>query len=297
MNQGSPWTIKNLLQVAADFLKEKKVDSPRLTAEILLSHLLNFDRINLYLNFDKPLTESEVANYRSFIKRRVRHEPIQYITGVQEFWSLEFKVDRRVLIPRPESEVLVEQTINHITTGSKSLTSSPKILDIATGCGILAIALGKEIPSARIWATDISSDALALASYNAHKHQVTNKIRFVKGALFEPLKNLKITFDIILSNPPYIATEEYDQLPPEVREWEPTLALNGKKGGLFFIEEIIKKAPDYMEPEGWLLIEMAPFQTEDAIKFIEKTGKYSNITRVKDYSQRYRIIVAQKTRM
>lgn len=236
------WIIKDLLKVTADYLKEKEVDSPRLTAEILLSHQLNTDRVNLYMNFDKPLTEKEISGYRSLIKRRLRHEPIQYITGSQEFWSLDFMVDPQVIIPRPESELLVEQAINRVGANFAPQNQSPKILDLGRGSGALAISVAKEVPQARFWATDLSAAALSLARSNAEKHGVSERIQFMRGDLWDPIINLDITFDIIISNPPYITSEEYNDLAPEVRDYEPRLALDGHEGGMYFIEKIIRGA-------------------------------------------------------
>ncbi|MCK5878690.1 MAG: peptide chain release factor N(5)-glutamine methyltransferase, partial [Holophagae bacterium] len=165
---GNTWTIKDLLKVSADYLKEKQIDSPRLTAEVLLTHQLKTHRVNLYLNLEQPLSESEVSGYRELIRRRVQREPLQYITGVQEFWSLDFMVDPRVLIPRPETELLVEQAIALFKIASEQDTHPINILDIGTGSGALAVTLAKEIKSAaRIWATDISPEAIELARLNA----------------------------------------------------------------------------------------------------------------------------------
>ncbi|MCK4783566.1 MAG: peptide chain release factor N(5)-glutamine methyltransferase [Desulfobacteraceae bacterium] len=288
------WIIKDLLKVTADYLKEKEIDSPRLTAEILLSHQLNTDRVNLYLNFDQPLTEKEISGYRSLIKRRLRHEPIQYITGSQEFWSLDFMVDPQVIIPRPESELLVEQAINRVGANFAPQNQSPKILDLGTGSGALAISVAKEVPQARFWATDLSAAALSLARSNAEKHGVSERIQFMRGDLWDPIINLDITFDIIISNPPYITSEEYNDLAPEVRDYEPRLALDGHEGGMYFIEKIIRGGLDYLSPGGWLIMEMSPDQTEKALLLIEQINGYGEKTRIKDYSHTYRVIMAQK---
>lgn len=288
------WIIKDLLKVTADYLKEKEIDSPRLTAEILLSHQLNTDRVNLYLNFDQPLTEKEISGYRSLIKRRLRHEPIQYITGSQEFWSLDFMVDPQVIIPRPESELLVEQAINRVGANFAPQNQSPKILDLGTGSGALAISVAKEVPQARFWATDLSAAALSLARSNAEKHGVSERIQFMRGDLWDPIINLDITFDIIISNPPYITSEEYNDLAPEVRDYEPRLALDGHEGGMYFIEKIIRGGLDYLSPGGWLIMEMSPDQTEKALVLVEQIKGYGEKTRIKDYSHTYRVIMAQK---
>ncbi len=288
------WAIKNLLKVTTDYLKEKQIENPRLTAEILLSHQLNVDRVTLYVNFDQPLNESEISGYRSLIKRRLQHEPLQYITGVQEFWSLDFIVNPQVLIPRPESELLVELAINQVKSLETFGNYPPKVLDLGTGCGALAISLAKEVQECIIWATDISSGALKLANLNAKKHGVADRIEFKHGDLWSPLMNQGITFDIILSNPPYIACEEYNDLPPEVREYEPKSALDGKEDGMYYIEKILKEGLHFLNPGGMILLEMAPDQTKKALILIGQIKDYGESSRIKDYSRRYRVVMAQK---
>ena len=288
------WAIKDLLKVSCDYLKKKQIDSPRLTAEVLLAHQLGSDRVNLYLNLDQPLTEKEVSGYRALIRRRLQYEPLQYITGIQEFWSIDFLVDPRVLIPRPETELLVTHALRLLKPAAESEKQEPKILDLGTGCGTLAVSLAKEVPNAQIWATDNSHGALELARLNAQKHGVSDRIQFKEGDLWEPLMNLGITFDIILSNPPYVASEEYNDLPPEVRDYEPRSALVGGDGGTYYIERIITEAPPYMKPKAWIMLEMAPDQTEKTLGLVEQTEGYGEKTRIRDYSRLYRIVMAQR---
>ncbi|MEA2040035.1 MAG: peptide chain release factor N(5)-glutamine methyltransferase, partial [Thermodesulfobacteriota bacterium] len=258
------WKIKDLLKVSADYLKEKNIESPQLTAEVLLAHQLKLDRIDLYLNFDQPLSENEISGYRSLIKRRLRHEPLQYITGVQEFWSIDFMVGPQVLVPRPETELLVELAIKRINTPSTPPKHSPIILDLGTGCGAIAVSLAKELRTAQVLATDISAGALDLARLNAKKHSVSDRIEFIQGDLWKPLIKRGIKFDLIVSNPPYVAHEDYDNLPPEVRDYEPRQALDGNGEGMSYIKQIITDGQNFMKPGAWMLIEMAPEQTEAA---------------------------------
>jgi release factor glutamine methyltransferase len=288
------WNVRDLLHVTAEYLEKKGVDSPRLTAEILLAHTLNVDRITLYLNFDQPLTENELSGYRTLIKRRLQREPLQYIIGIQEFWSLEFVVTPQVLIPRPETELLVEQAIERLKTFPAVENHTSRILDLGTGCGAIAISLAKEVQQTTIWATDISAGALKLARLNAEKHGVTDKIRFIQGNLWEPLLDQGVTFDIILSNPPYIASEEFKGLSPEVRDYEPRLALNGHEDGMNYIQTIILEAPAFMNPGGWIMLEMSPGQTEKALGLIGEIKDYGEKTRIKDYSHLYRVVMAQR---
>lgn len=289
---GKNWKIKDLLSVATDYLQQKDIENPRLTSEVLLAHALKFERIGLYLDFDKPLTKKEVSDFRALIQRRIKHEPLQYITGKQEFWSLDFEVNRNVLVPRPETEVLLEQAIAQAKAIPVLSGHFHRVLDMCTGSGIIAVVAAKEMVDASIWATDISEDALAVARRNADTHKVSEKIEFLQGDLWAPIKDLR--FDLILSNPPYVSSSEYPDLPPEVRNYEPEIALNGRDEGLYTIKEIIKSAPQFMNSGGWLMIEMSPEQTGTVMAMMDQMKAYAGIKRVKDYSRLYRVVVAQK---
>lgn len=288
------WTIKELLEVTTTFLIQKGIDNPRLSAEILLAHQLKLSRVKLYIAFDQPLNDQEINGYRSLIKRRLNREPIQYITGTQEFWSLDFDVDPRVLIPRPESEILVEQVMLLHKQWLGNNNRRPKILDLCTGSGALAISIAREIDNASICASDISEDALTVASSNSKKHNTDKQIGFIQGDLWQPIEKLGTKFDFIISNPPYVASVDYESLSPEVRDYEPRQALDGHHNGMFYIEQIIMKGPKYLEPDGWLLIEMDPAQIEIALTMFEKTGNFVEKRCIKDYSHRYRVIIAKK---
>jgi release factor glutamine methyltransferase len=289
------WIIKDLLDVTADYLRDKKIDNPRLCAETLLAYQLNSSRINLYLSFDHPVNEKDIISYRSMIKRRIGREPAQYITGLQEFWSLEFLVGPPVLIPRPETEILVEQVLSICRNDKTERGQGPCILDLGTGSGAIAVSLTKELNGATLWASDISAPALEVAKINLERHNVSGRIHLIHGNLFEPFADKALKFDIIVSNPPYIASEDYESLPPEIRDYEPRVALYGHEGGLFFIEKIIIEAPGYLNPGGWLLIEMDPGQTLKALDMIEQNGNYGEKRRAKDYSQKDRVVLARKT--
>lgn len=288
------WIIKDLLEVTAEYLKKKDIDGPRLCAEILLAFQLKTTRIKLYLNFDQPVGEKDLNEFRAFIQRRLNREPVQYITGVQEFWSREFMVSPKVLIPRPETEVLVEQALavlNQKKEGEVSFT--PRILDIGTGSGAIAVSLAGELSDADVWASDVSEDALETAKANARKHNVEEKIHFVKSDLFSAI-DPSTRFDAIVSNPPYVALEDLDNLQPEVARYEPRPALDGGPGGLVIINKLILEAKDYLKPGGWLLMEMDPSQTGKAAEIIEKSGHYGEKKVVKDYSRCDRVVMARK---
>jgi len=290
------WTIKEILTVTAEFLREKHIESPRLCAEVLLSLELRKTRVELYLSFDQPLGDSEVAQYRALVKRRLNREPLQYITGRQEFWSLEFLVNPSVLVPRPETEILVEEALRlkqtkQLPQGSDNQT---RILDLGTGSGAIAVSLAKEMEDAAFWATDISAEALAIARENAERHAVFGKITFCQGDLFQALEQPAPVFDMIISNPPYIASDAFETLPEEIRAHEPRIALDGHEKGMYFIERIIADAENYLKPGGWLLIEMDPDQTDQALALIEGARYLCRQARIMDYHKNYRMIKAQK---
>jgi release factor glutamine methyltransferase len=290
------WTIKEILTVTAQFLRDKQIESPRLCAEVLLALQLRKTRVELYLSFDQPLRDSEVAQYRALVRRRLNREPLQYITGRQEFWSLEFTVNSSVLVPRPDTEILVEEALrlkktDQLPEGSGDQT---RILDLGTGCGAIAISLAKEIEVAVFWATDISAEALAVARENAERHDVSGKITFCQGNLYQALEPPAPAFDMIISNPPYIASDAFDTLPEEIRAHEPRIALDGHEKGMYFIERIIADAEKYLNPGGWLLIEMDPGQTDQALDLIGETRFLCRQERLMDYHKNYRMIKARK---
>jgi release factor glutamine methyltransferase len=288
------WTIQGILNITTEFLKDKGIESPRLCAEVLLAHQLTKSRVELYLEFERPLSSLEIDGYRSLIRKRLKREPIQYITGHQEFWSLDFLVGPAVLIPRAETELLVEETLKLRERDLLSDSSQLKILDLGTGSGAIAIALAKELESATIWASDISFDALTIARDNAKHHNLNNKINFCQADFLQPISNTSISFDMIISNPPYIPTDTFQTLPPEVRYHEPRIALDGHENGMHFIKRIIEESGSYLKPGGWLLIEMDPDQTEMALYLIDSTQSFSYKERIRDYRKKYRIVKAQK---
>jgi len=288
------WAIQEILRVTTEFLRHKGIESPRLSAEVLLSHLLKKSRVELYLEFDQLLSALEVTGYRSLIKRRLKSEPLQYITGHQEFWSLDFLVSPAVLIPRPETELLVEEALKLREQNLFPDNCQLHIFDLGTGSGAIAISLAKEIESAFIWASDISFEALAVAKDNARHHNLNDRITFCQGDLWQPFSPSSISFDMIISNPPYIPAETFETLPPEVRYYEPRIALDGHESGIHFIKRIIEESGMYLKPGGWLLIEMDPDQTERALYLIDATRYFSHKERLRDYRKKYRLVKAQK---
>jgi release factor glutamine methyltransferase len=288
------WTIGELLKVSADYLKQKGIDSPRLSAEILLAHQLQLTRFKLYLQYDQPLSEREVEGYRTLVRRRLNREPVQYITGVQEFWSMEFIVNPSVLIPRPETEVLVEQALLLGKGNPGLLGEGVKLLDLGTGCGALAVALAREFKKALTCATDVSEEALRVARLNAERLGVADRIEFKRGDWFSPFAGTGTRFHMILSNPPYLSTEAFETLTPEVRDHEPRSALDGREQGMHDIARILQEAGGYLVSGGWVLMEMDPEQTPMAVRIIEETGQFTEHKRVQDYSRRYRMVMARR---
>lgn len=288
------WIIKDLLPVSIDFLKEKNIESPRLCAEILLAHQLNTDRLKLYLEYDQPVGEKDLSQYRSMIKRLIDGEPVQYITGIQEFWSMDFIVNSSVLIPRPETEILVEQALRIYNEEYAEKNPVISILDIGTGSGAIATAIASELEKAKISAVDISAKAMNTAKLNAAKHGMENRISFYEGDLFAPFKSDHQTFDIILSNPPYVAKKDYESLPRKIKDFEPGLALESGEDGLSHIREILEKTPEFLNPGGWIMLEMDPGQTDSAIQIITENNEYATGQVIKDYSNKDRVVIARK---
>ena len=288
------WIIKDLLPVSIDFLKSKNIESPRLCAEVLLAHQLNTDRLKLYLEYDQPVGEKDLNQYRAMIKRLIDGEPLQYITGIQEFWSMDFIVDSSVLIPRPETEILVEQAIKVYREEYEKKSPAISVLDIGTGSGAIAIAIAAELENAKISAVDISAKALDKAKLNAAKHRMEKRISFYEGNLLEPFENNNQFFDIIISNPPYVTINDYELLPKKIKDFEPKLALESGEDGLSHIRIILEKAPEVLNPGGWLMLEMDPLQTDPVIQIINGNAEYITSQVIMDYSNKDRVVIARK---
>jgi release factor glutamine methyltransferase len=239
------WTPLKLLQWTQGYFVRKGVDAPRLTAELLLAHALGCDRVRLYLDFDKPLGEVELGAFRDMVRRRVDGEPTAYLIGRKEFYGRPFRVDARVLVPRPETELAVEAALAALRAGGRAL-------DLCTGSGALAVTLSLERPDAEVVATDLSADALEVARENATR--LGAPVRFLEGDLYDPLPP-DARFDVIVSNPPYVPRGELDTLPREVRR-EPRVALDGGEDGLSLLRRIVAGAPARLLPDGTLILEM-----------------------------------------
>ena len=281
-------TVLEIIRRSSEFLEKKGVESPRLNIELLLAHALNMPRLKLYLNFDRVLNEAELNTVREMVRRRAAREPLQHITGGTSFCGLEMKCSRAALVPRPETELLAERAWQFLSTLNPQLSTA---LDLGTGTGCIAIALAKKTPSVGIHAVDVAPDALALARENAALNGVAERINFHEGDAFAALP-AATTFDLIVSNPPYIAAEEIATLSPEVRDFDPRLALDGGADGLDFYRRLATEAGAFLKPNGKLMLEFGDGQ-ETALSKLFFDEKWIVEEIVADYSSRPRILIAR----
>jgi release factor glutamine methyltransferase len=281
------------LTAGVELLCAAGIESARLDGEVLLRHALSIDRTELYLRLDDPICVEHRRALRRFLQRRLRHEPIAYITAHKEFWSLDFRITSDVLIPRPETERLVETALE--AAGEVPAELPVRILDIGTGSGVLAISLAKELPQAQVCASDISSAAVALAHANAARHGLAERINFVVGDLFEGI-DADTPFTVILANPPYVRSGEVPALPPEIKDWEPHLALDGGTDGLDIYRRIASQAYSYLLPGGVLLLEIGFDMARDVLKLFSGEPHYKRARIVRDYAGRDRVIAVRRIR-
>ena len=286
-----PVTLAEAINRAATTLSDRGISNARLDAELLLRHVLGKDRAWVLAHIQDNLGAEHQKAFDHLASRREKREPLQYITGTQEFWGLDFIVTPVVLIPRPETELIIESSLK-----ASSGTASPLIIDLCTGSGCIAVSLAKELPASRVLATDRSKNALDVARGNARKHQVSDRIRFFHGDLFEPLEELDIRrkIDIIASNPPYVPEGLLHMLQPEVRDHEPELALVAGPEGTEIHRRIIDTAPDYLRSHGSLVMEMGIGQAEKVGQMIIASGAFHAPEILKDLAGIERVIVARK---
>lgn len=291
-------TVRQLLRRGAEFLSEIGLESARLDAELLLSHVLGWSRERLWLDDKVPLEPTQRELFEQALRRRARMEPVAYITGVREFWSLDFLVTADVLVPRPETELLVEVALGLIEAESQmglfQRTGKLQILDLGTGSGAIAVSLAKERRDVEIWATDLFPGALEVAQANAARHGANERTRFFQGDLFEPVKGWTDFFHMIVSNPPYICRGEIQDLPPEVRDWEPKSALDGGPDGLDLLRRIIQDGHLYLREEGFMVLEIGADMGEKVCRLIESVGCYSEGSVYQDLAGRDRLVVTRK---
>lgn len=256
------WTIKELLEWTTDYFRDKDIKDARLEAEILLARVLGKNRVYLYANYDAPVNQDERSIFREFIKRRSKNEPLAYITGTREFMSLEFRVNPAVLIPRPESELIVERAIELFKDQPCS------ICDVGTGSGALAVSLAYYLPRARVCATDISAAALETARGNAARLEA--EVEFREGDLLSPFLDKENHFDLIVANLPYVTAEEYHNLDPGVKDYEPTLALLAGGDGLDIYRRLLRQASLIMKEGAYIILEIGCEQGQKALQMVKE---------------------------
>ena len=284
--------LLEILRLAERYLAEGGVVRPRLEAEHLLAHSLGRSRLDLYLEFDRVLGEAELGPFRELLRKRRQRVPCQYLIGETEFYGLPFTVDARVLVPRPETEHLVEAALERL---KGAVDHEPLVYDVGTGSGCIAVAIAHEEPRCRVVASDPSAAALDVARANAERNGVAGRITFLEGALFGPHVQAGVeAADVIVSNPPYVAQTEWDELPDEVRLHEPREALDGGPDGLDVIRRLVAGAPDRLKPGGSLLLEVGHAQAGAVRELMAHTGALDEIETVRDYAGIERVVIGKK---
>jgi release factor glutamine methyltransferase len=276
------WTVLKILQWTTGYFADKRIESARLEAELLLAATLDMDRVGLYVNFERPLDAVELTSFREKVQRRAQREPVQYILGETEFWSLPFSVGPAVLVPRADTEVLVEEALARFG-------DSATILDVGTGSGAIAIALAHEKPQAQVTALDCSESALEVAGENASRNGVEQRVDFVVGDLAVLPQG---PFDMVVSNPPYIPSGDWQGLMPEVRDYEPRLALDGGDDGLGAYRQLAVQAEKILTPGGWLLVEVGIGQAGDVAALFKAAG-LTDVGQRDDYAGISRVVMGR----
>lgn len=282
------WTVLAVLDWTAKKFAERAIEPARLEAQVLLAHALGCTRVQLYTGFDKPLGDAELTKIRDLIKRRLAGEPMAYLTGEQEFWSLPFAVDRRVLVPRKDTETLIEAVLASVGDRAAPLRG----LDLGAGSGAIVVTLARELPSSRWWATDISPDAAALARANADRHGVADRVTIEVGDLLAPVASLA-PFDLVVSNPPYVRTSDIASLSPEVRA-EPILALDGGPDGLAVLRRLITSLPAAVAPAGLVALEHGADQGPAVRALLDATSAFTPAETRPDLAARPRVTLARR---
>lgn len=295
------WTIRQALVWTSNDFAARKMPSPRLDAELLVSRALGLDRIGLYIDLERPLQPKELARIHEMVVRRRRYEPVAYIFGEKEFYGRVFEVTPDVLIPRPDTESVVERALKLCPEHSAG-----RVLDLGTGSGAIAVTIAAERANLLVDATDISLAALAIASRNARKHEVEDRIRFYNGDLFEALSGESRFFgladdqepelyNLVVSNPPYIADEQWEGLASDIRQHEPKIALQAGKDGLDFYRRICASVLEWIAVGGFLLFEVGQGQASAVVEMTASDPRFGNIEVYRDFSGIERVVQAEKT--
>ena len=287
------WTTRGLLDWMRSAFERREIDAPRLSAEMLLAHTLDCERMHLYAHAERPASPHELASLRALVERAIEHEPIQYLVGEAWFFSYPFTVDRRALIPRPSTETILEHALQWLR--AQPSTGTVRIADIGTGTGCIAIAALKSLADATCLATDLSPDALSLARENATRHGVLDRITFAEGNLDAPLAD-EPPFQLIMSNPPYIPDHEWDDVEPNVKDHEPTSALRAGPTGLELVGPLIEQLPNHLTPDGRLCIELAACTADEARRLAEAHPLLEHAEILKDLDGLPRVLTALRRR-
>ncbi len=287
MNTEQPWTVGRLLDWTAKFLQQKGSESPRLDAEVLLAHALGCRRIELYTRYEESASEEQRTRFRELVRQRLEGCPVAYLVNRKEFFSLEFEVNRNVLIPRPDTECVVVECLRLAQS-----MAAPSVVDIGTGSGAIAVAVARRHPAARVTAVDLSPAALEVARRNAARHGLAERVRFLEGDLFAPVPAGE-HFDFVLSNPPYIAHEDMERLPVGVRHYEPALALDGGPGGYAVFDRLADEARQFLSPGGHLIVEIGAPQEGPARERLTSYPDWELGKTVRDGSGHPRVLVAR----
>jgi release factor glutamine methyltransferase len=285
------WTVKSVLDWTIDYLKQHGSESPRLDAEILLAHARGCERIQLYTEYDAPLTPEDREKMRHLVKRRATQEPVAYLVGFREFFGMDFDVEPGVLIPRPDTESLVVTALELVNE-----IPSPSVLDVCTGTGCVPIAIAANCPAAVLTAIELDDQVCGIARRNIKKHSLADRISLLQGDLFDPLAD-DAQFDVITANPPYVTDQEMDTLQPDVRLHEPHLALRGGSDGLDVVRRLIADAVSRLLPGGALLLEIGEQQGEAVTELFKAAGSYEPAQIVKDLGGHSRVVWARRRRI
>jgi len=289
MSQAEQWTVKRLLEWTTEYFKKNNADSPRLDAEILLAHALGCKRIDLYVSFAKEPSEAEKTKFREMVKRRAAGEPTAYLVGYKEFYSLTLEVTKDTLIPRPETEHLVVASLDLLAKMNHSDDLS--VCDVGTGSGAIAVAIAKNAPKCRMTAVDISESALEIAKRNAQRHNVAERIAFLQSDLLAEFPEQPL-FDLIVSNPPYVSESEYEQLPPDIKNYEPKLALLAADDGTAIIRQLAEQAALRLRKGGYFLTELSPMIAQRIAEFF-RLNHWHNVRTLRDSAGLERIVAGQ----
>ncbi|MDO8886088.1 peptide chain release factor N(5)-glutamine methyltransferase [Candidatus Oleimmundimicrobium sp.] len=286
------YNVSEILKLATSFLKKNGIQNPRLDSELLLGAVLNISRVEIYTDFFRPLSPQEIQTYRELISIRAKGKPVAYILEKKPFRHLVLKVNQDVLIPRPETELVVDKVLE---IAKKRKESEFKMVDLGTGSGAIALSIVYEMSNVFMFALDFSEKALNVARENAKLYGLNDKVKFICCDLFKDLDNgLKNKIDVIVSNPPYIPSGKINELQREIRDFEPLLALDGGPDGLKEYRRIIAEAPDYLKEDGYLILEIGENQADSVECLLNDSGKYDEVDISKDYAGIERIVAARR---